>query len=196
MLSLSMAGVDRPGCSRRAFLTAGAIGGGLTLASLLAAEASTGINSSRKSVIFVHLDGGPPHLDTIDLKPEAPSEIRGEFSGIATRIPGYRICEHLPKLAALADKLVFVRSLVGMDRQAAKQALGAFLTGGNLAANQIAFLEEIVNHLTEHGCMSPERLYESPYTDFNPMGVEGVFEAKAVDALIAALDEVRNRATA
>ena len=98
--------------SRRAFLTAGAIGGGLSLASLLRAEAASGIGSSRKAVIFVHLDGGPPHLDTIDLKPDAPSEIRGEFAGIATRIAGYRICEHLPKLASLADKLVFIRSLV------------------------------------------------------------------------------------
>ena len=99
--------------SRRAFLTAGALGGGLTLASLLAVEAAAGIGSSRKSVIFVHLDGGPPHLDTIDLKPDAPSEIRGEFTGIPTTIAGYRICEHLAKLASLADKLVFVRSLVG-----------------------------------------------------------------------------------
>lgn len=99
--------------SRRTFLTAGAIGGGLSLASLLRAEAAAGIGSSRKGVIFVHLDGGPPHLDTIDLKPDAPSEIRGEFSGIATNIAGYRICEHLPKLASLSDKLVFVRSLVG-----------------------------------------------------------------------------------
>jgi hypothetical protein len=98
--------------SRRAFLTAGAIGGGLSLASLLRAEAAAGVGSSRKSVIFVHLDGGPPHLDTIDLKPDAPSEIRGEFTGIATTIVGYRICEHLPKLASLADKLVFIRSLV------------------------------------------------------------------------------------
>jgi hypothetical protein len=102
----------RGSLSRRTFLTAGAIGGGLSLAGLLRAEAAAGIGSSRKAVIFVHLDGGPPHLDTIDLKPDAPSEIRGEFAGIATKIPGYRICEHLPRLAALSDKLVFVRSLV------------------------------------------------------------------------------------
>ena len=115
MLKISVPSAPRrkTGVSRRAFLTAGAIGGGLSLASLLAAEAAAGIRGSHKSVIFVHLDGGPPHLDTIDLKPDAPSEIRGEFTGIATRISGYRICEHLPKLASLADRLVFVRSLVG-----------------------------------------------------------------------------------
>ena len=99
--------------SRRRLLTAGAIGGGLSLAGLLRAEAAAGIGSSHKAVINVHLDGGPPHLDMIDLKPNAPSEIRGEFSPIATKIPGFHICEHLPQLAAAADKLVFIRSLVG-----------------------------------------------------------------------------------
>src|SRR5207245_6808288 len=64
-------------------------------------------------VVNIHLDGGPPHIDMIDLKPQAPSEIRGEFSPIASRIPGYAVCELLPKLAKMADKFVFIRSLVG-----------------------------------------------------------------------------------
>src|SRR5687767_11127124 len=102
------------GLTRRQFLTAGALTlGGLTLTDLLRAEAAAGIRSSHKAVINVHLDGGPPHLDMIDLKPQAPVEIRGEFSGIATALPGYSICEHLPQLAALAERLVFIRSLVG-----------------------------------------------------------------------------------
>jgi hypothetical protein len=99
--------------SRRRLLTAGAIGGGITLANLLRAEAATGAGSPQKAVINIHLDGGPPHQDMIDLKPHAPSEIRGEFSPISTRVPGIQICELLPKLAAAADKLVFIRSLVG-----------------------------------------------------------------------------------
>src|SRR5262245_744878 len=98
---------------RRRLLTAATIGGGLSLAGLLRAEAAAGIGSSHKAVINIHLDGGPPHLDMIDLKPHAPSEIRGEFSPIATKIAGFSICEHLPKLAAAADKLVFIRSLIG-----------------------------------------------------------------------------------
>ena len=101
------------GVSRRRFLTAGAAGGALSLAGLLQAEAAAGTGSSEKAVINVHLDGGPPHMDMIDLKPNAPSEIRGEFSPIATKIPGYQICELLPKLAAAAGKLAFIRSLVG-----------------------------------------------------------------------------------
>lgn len=100
--------------TRRGFLVAGALSaGGLTLADLLRAEDAAGIRSSNKAVVNIHLDGGPPHIDMIDLKPEAPSEIRGEFSPVATRIPGFALCEHLPKLASLADKFVFIRSLVG-----------------------------------------------------------------------------------
>ncbi len=91
---------------------------------------------------------------------------------------------------------LFVRSLVGMDRQAAKNALGTFLVGGSLRSNQIEFLDEVVNHLTEHGVMEANRLYESPYTDFNPLGVDGVFDSKQVDALISILDIVRRRAIA
>src|SRR5436305_571969 len=99
--------------SRRQVLAAGRVGGGLTLARLLRAEQAVGIRSSRKAVINIHLDGGPPQMDMIDLKPNAPSEIRGEFNPILTKIPGVQICELLPKLAAAADKLVFIRSLVG-----------------------------------------------------------------------------------
>ena len=102
------------GIPRRKFLTAGALGvGGLTLVDLLRAESSSGAGSSRKAVINVHLDGGPPQLDTIDLKPDAPKEIRGEFSSIPTVLPGFRICELLPKLAGIADRFAFIRSLVG-----------------------------------------------------------------------------------
>jgi len=104
------------GLSRRAFLTAGAMGlGGISLADVLRAEEQTG--TSRRAVINVHLDGGPPHMDLFDLKPEAPVEIRGEFAPIETTVPGIRICEHLPKLAGLAERFVFVRSLVGSTGQ-------------------------------------------------------------------------------
>ena len=100
--------------NRRHFLTAGAVGlGGMTLADLLRAEAAAGIRSSNKAVINIHLDGGPPHMDMIDLKPDAPVEIRGDFRPIATNVPGIRIGELLPKLARMADKFAFLRSLVG-----------------------------------------------------------------------------------
>ena len=102
------------GLSRRMALQVGAMGfGGWTLTDLLRTEAASGISKGRKSIINIHLDGGPPHLDTIDPKPEAPIEIRGEFDSIETRIPGLRISELMPKVASIADRFAFIRSLVG-----------------------------------------------------------------------------------
>jgi hypothetical protein len=101
------------GLSRRSFLTAGACGfAGLTLADLLRAESAAGIGSSNKAVINVHLDGGPPQMDMIDPKPLAPTEIRGEFLPIATKLPSVQFSELMPQLAAHTDKFAFVRSLV------------------------------------------------------------------------------------
>jgi hypothetical protein len=102
------------GVSRRDFLVVGgSIAGGLTLSSLLRAEAQQGVGSSHKSLINIFLPGGPPHQDLWDLKPEAPAEIRGEFKPIKTNVAGIEVCELLPKLAAMMDKLVVVRSIVG-----------------------------------------------------------------------------------
>jgi hypothetical protein len=102
------------GHHRRSFLKAGAMGiGSLGLADLLRAEAAAGIRSSTKAVINIHLDGGPPQMDLIDPKPDAPSEIRGEFKSLPTKIPGLHLTELLPRIAANADKYVFLRSLVG-----------------------------------------------------------------------------------
>ena len=100
--------------TRRNFLKLGTLGlAGLTLSDLLRLEAQAGIQHSHKAIINVHLDGGPPHMDTIDLKPEAPVEIRGEFQPISTSVPGIQLCELLPRMAAQADQFAFVRSLVG-----------------------------------------------------------------------------------
>jgi type I restriction enzyme R subunit len=89
---------------------------------------------------------------------------------------------------------LFVRSLVGMDKEAAKEAFGDFLTGRMLTANQIEFMNLIIDHLTEHGAMDPKVLYESPFTDLNPKGPEGVFRSAQVDELIEVLKEVEQRA--
>lgn len=91
---------------------------------------------------------------------------------------------------------LFVRSLVGMEREAAKEAVAEFLAGKTLAANQIEFVNLIVNHLTEHGVMEAARLYESPFTDLTPRGPEGLFSSSVLDELMAILDHVRRSATA
>lgn len=86
---------------------------------------------------------------------------------------------------------LFVRSLVGMDRSAAKEAMSPFLAGKSLSANQIEFVNLIVDHLTEYGVVAPSRLYESPFTDLTPRGPDGLFAAGQLDTLIGALDAVR-----
>src|SRR6478672_5038420 len=101
------------GVSRRDFLTiGGSVLGGLTLPGLLRAEAEQERGTQHKAIINVYLPGGPPHLDMWDLKPDAPREIRGEFDPIRTNVPGIDICELCPRIAGMADKFVFVRSLV------------------------------------------------------------------------------------
>ena len=103
------------GISRRDFLTVGTLAlGGLTLPQLLAAEAHAGVKKNHKAVIMVFLPGGPSHQDMFDMKPDAPSDIRGEFKPIKTNVPGIEICEHLPKLAGMMDKFAIIRSLTGM----------------------------------------------------------------------------------
>ncbi|HWC58236.1 MAG TPA: DEAD/DEAH box helicase family protein [Verrucomicrobiae bacterium] len=103
--------------------------------------------------------------------------------------------EHLEKAKTETGGLgLFVRSLVGMDREAAKRSLAGFVNGKTLTANQIEFVNLVVDHLTEHGAMRPEFLYESPFTDINPKGPEGVFNSGEIDELIIALETVRQRA--
>lgn len=101
------------GIKRRDFLQVGALGmTGLVLSEYLRmAHAGEVRQAKARSAIFVYLGGGPPHLDTFDMKPDAPAEIRGEFNSIATNVAGLRICEHLPKLAQCADKYAVVRGI-------------------------------------------------------------------------------------
>jgi hypothetical protein len=107
-------------CDRREFLR---IGGGLVAAGLALPDWAAGRRSEArasdvaartglaKSCILVYLLGGPPHLDMFDLKPDAPAEIRGPFRPISTSVPGVKICEHLPRLAAMMQKFAIIRSV-------------------------------------------------------------------------------------
>jgi hypothetical protein len=136
------------GRPRREFLKVGALAcAGLSLPQLLAAQALAGSRRSSKAVIMVYLSGGPPHQDMFDLKPEAPREIRGEFSPIATNVPGIQICEHLPRIAAMMDKFVAIRSLVGAhDRHASFQCLTGHTEAGQPQGGWPA-IGAVVSHL-------------------------------------------------
>ncbi|MFN0197637.1 MAG: DUF1501 domain-containing protein [Planctomycetaceae bacterium] len=129
------------GLSRRSFLRIGGLAmGGLCLPDLLRLEAAAGTRSSHKSVIMIFLSGGPPHQDMFDLKPEAPVEIRGEFSPIQTSVPGIEICEHLPLMAQNMDRLVPIRTLVGSEgRHASFQCMTGHAVVGQPAGGWPSF---------------------------------------------------------
>jgi hypothetical protein len=101
------------GQTRRELLRAGGCGLlGTGLAPLLAAEDAGVLGHARaKSVIFLFLFGGPSQLETFDMKPDAPSGIRGPYRPIASQTPGLQICEHLPQLAAMSDQFAVIRSM-------------------------------------------------------------------------------------
>ncbi len=111
------------GIQRRDMLKAGTLSlGGLTLGNYMRMSHAGEVQPGRADrAIFIELPGGPSHLDTFDLKPEAASEYRGTFNPIATNVPGIQISEHLPKLAAVADKFAILR---GVSHTLAAHRLG------------------------------------------------------------------------
>src|SRR6266404_5637765 len=124
------------GLTRREMLRVGGLGfTGLTWSHALKARAATGAQSKKrklpsgtfgkaKACIVIFNYGGPSHIDTWDLKPDAPREIRGEFKPAATSVPGIAITEHLPRLAALANRYAILRSVTHRDND---HAIGAYL---------------------------------------------------------------------
>src|SRR5258708_6871068 len=170
------------GISRRNFLKIGALGlGGLTLPQLLQAEARSGIRSSHKAIIMIYLPGGPAHQDTFDLKMDAPSEIRGEFRPIKTNVPGIEICEHLPKMARMMDKLAIIRSLVGArDEHASNLCLSGY-TESEFRQNHVPTMGAVLSKLQgpldrmvpSYVNLAP-RTQHPPYNDPGPgfLGVE------------------------
>ena len=111
------------GLRRRDMLKAGALTvGGLTLSQYMQMAEAGELKSGRADrAIFIELNGGPSHMDTFDLKPNAPDEVRGQFKPIKTNVSGIEISEHLPKLATCADKFAILR---GVSHTLAAHQLG------------------------------------------------------------------------
>ena len=103
---------NRSVSSRRAFIKAGSLlAGGLGLSDLFRLRAANKADTADTAVILLWLEGGPSHMETYDMKPDAPVEYRGEFHRISTNVPGIDICEHLPLQSQLADKFSLIRSV-------------------------------------------------------------------------------------
>ena len=208
---------------RRDFLTIGSLAvGGLTLPRLLRAEAQAGVRASHKAIIMVYLTGGPPHQDMVDVKPDAPVEIRGEFRPIATNVPGIQISELMPRVAAMMDKFAIIRSLVGAeDRHSSFQCA----TGRLFRSQPQGGWPEIGSVLSKlHGPVDPSvppavdlsmKMEHQPYnlpgpgflgmahTPFKPSGdamndmvLQGVSLDRLTDrgSLLASLDRFRRQA--
>lgn len=104
------------GVTRREVLRVGGLAfAGLTLADLERLRAAAPESGRGKSVIMIWLRGGPSHIDSFDMKPHAPAEVRGEFSPIPTSVPGIEVCEHLPRHAQIMDKLAILRGIRSND---------------------------------------------------------------------------------
>jgi len=133
------------GVSRRNFLQIGAFGAGLTLADLLrsksaaASPAGQAAGTRPKSAIMIYLPGGPSHMDMYDLKPDAPSEFRGEFKPINTNVAGVQICEHFPEQAKIFDKLAVVRSVIAADEHSDSYVMTGKTQRENMTANHPSF---------------------------------------------------------
>jgi len=99
---------------RRDFLRVGGFGlAGLTLADVLRADTRSAARP--KSVVYIVLGGGPSHIDMWDMKPDSPAEFRGPFNPAATKLPGVQICEHMPRQAAIMDRLALLRGIASVE---------------------------------------------------------------------------------
>ena len=91
---------------------------------------------------------------------------------------------------------LFIRKLIGLDREAAKQAFGEFLYNKTLTANQIRFIDQILDYLTQNGVMEPDLLYEPPFTDYSNTGLDGIFKDDDATGIVSILTSIRQAAVA
>ena len=147
----------KPQLDRRDLL----LGGTLGVANLGFAGLATGHHTQKlkpaatapiQACILIYYFGGPSHLDLWDMKPSAPSEVRGDFRSIATSVPGLRVCEHLPRVAQLADKLTIIRSMHHQMRDHNAAAVEA-LCGRAPTQGDVTFLVDDANSFPNYGAV-------------------------------------------
>jgi hypothetical protein len=166
--------MPRPLLDRRQCLQLGAsslLGIGLPalFAGRAASRSAAAERGRSRSVILVLLSGGPSHLDTLDMKPEAPAEIRGEFQPISTTVPGVRICEHLPRLAGQMRRWALVRSL-SHEENGHLPAVHRILTGATMPNQRSTDLDNVLSR-RDWPCYAAGLGYLRPRHDGIPSGV-------------------------
>ena len=129
------------GSSRRSFLTAGATGlAGLSLPGWFTFEAAGAVvelKAKIRNCITIFLVGSPGHLDTWDMKPEAPDDVRGKFRPIETNVPGVQICEHFPQMAKIMDRVALIRSLYHNSGASHENGQRWMMTGQDFNPNNV-----------------------------------------------------------
>ena len=203
------------GIGRRQFLRVGGLGlAGLTLADLLRNDAKAATPAPRpKSIIYVVLSGGISHIDSWDLKPDAPADFRGAFKPIKTKVPGIDICEHFPRQAAIFDQLTLLRGVrsvendhflsevySGLPRTAGhRPAFGSVtskLLGGHAAMPSYVSLERATGGMFDFQKPYFAGTAHAPFTPFDE-GIDNLKPVKDLDqlsdrkALLGSFDTMR-----
>jgi len=188
--------------SRRNVLQIGALGlgfGGLTLADLFRMEAQAAAPERTRSIINIHLPGGPSHQDMWDLKPNAPVEYRGEFNPVKTNVPGMEICEYFPRLATMADKFSIVRALVGNVNEHSSsttqtgygrkelQSIGGAPCVGSVVSHLQGFNNGVAPFVTDGLKLEPGYLGPK-HKAFSPQGAASLLKLSKISA-----DRMNNR---
>ena len=159
---------------------------------------ATGVDPERvreKALMFLRKYGDNPVIHKLKFNEALNSEDLAALEAIF--VAEGSTPEEIKAAKKVSEGLgLFVRSLVGLDREAAKSALSLFLSGKTLTANQIEFTNLVVNHLVAQGWINVVKLYSSPFTDIHPHGVEGLFDDETTESLLSALQAVRRNATA
>ena len=206
------------GISRRNMLKIGALGlgfGTMTLADVYRLEAAAGVGSSTKSLINIHLGGGPSHQDMWDLKPDAPVEYRGEFNPIPTNVSGLEICQHFPELAKMGERFSVIRALIGNVNEHSPNttqtgygqnelaSIGGAPAIGSVISKLQGFNDGVAPFVSDGLGVSPGYLGPK-YKPFSPGDAQRMLELRRIDAerlngrasLLATVDNLRRDADA
>ena len=136
-------------------------------------------------------DGDGPHLlDPAVQDLEELERLLFASAEVGSRERFEKVFGHQQSLGA------FIRSLVGLDREAATEAFGEFLHNTTYSATQIRFIDQVISYLTQNGTMDPGLLYEPPFTDIHDEGLDGVFGDDGATRIINLLEKIRSHAAA
>lgn len=161
---------------------------------------STGINIAQyKRKVEAHIRANENHVAIAKLKhnkPLTPQDL-AELERFVYESAAVESRERFTQVYGEDQPLtVFIRSLIGLDRNAAKEALGQFLDTNRFSSQQIRFVEMIIERLTQHGVIDPGLLYEPPFTSIHHEGLDGVFPSAGADAVVEAIRVVNRNAEA